>query len=144
MSSADKPKEEKPIAASAGIDCADQKHDIAFRGRCRQAKLERYQIERQPEALNDWVLQMRERFGSQGKILICLEQSRGALIHFLMGFDSFELYPINPKQLDNYRKAFRPSGAKDDPLDAELLCQFLILHHNQLRPCRPDSAQPHH
>ena len=84
---------------------------------------------------------MRERFGSQGKILICLEQSRGGLIHFLMGFDSFELYPINPKQLDNYRKAFRPSGAKDDPLDAELLCQFLSLHHAQLRPWRCDDEQ---
>ncbi len=141
MSSADKPKEEKPIAAFVGIDWADQKHDIAFRATSSQGKLERYQIESHPEALNDWVLQMRERFGSQGKILICLEQSRGALIHFLMGFDSFELYPINPKQLDNYRKAFRPSGAKDDPLDAELLCQFLSLHHEQLRPWRPDDEQ---
>src|ERR1700737_5344634 len=141
MSSADKPKEERPIAAFVGIDWADQKHDIAFRATSSQGKLERYQIESQPEALNDWVLQMRERFGSQGKILICLEQSRGALIHFLMGFDSFELYPINPKQLDNYRKAFRPSGAKDDPLDAELLCQFLSLHHEQLRPWRPDDEQ---
>ena len=141
MSSADKPKEEKPIAAFVGIDWADQKHDIAFRATSSQGKLERYQIESQPEALNDWVLQMRERFGSQGKILICLEQSRGALIHFLMGFDSFELYPINPKQLDNYRKAFRPSGAKDDPLDAELLYQFLSLHHEQLRPWRPNDEQ---
>jgi transposase len=84
---------------------------------------------------------MRERFGAQGKILICLEQSRGALIHFLMGYDCFELYPINPKQLDNYRKAFRPSGAKDDPLDAELLCQFVSLHQQQLRPWRPDDEQ---
>jgi transposase len=138
MSSADKPKEEKPIAAFVGIDWADQKHDIALRASSSQAKLEHCQIESQPEALNDWVLQMRERFGSGGKILICLEQSRGALIHFLMGLDCFELYPINPKQLDNYRKAFRPSGAKDDPLDAELLCQFLSLHHEQLRPWRPD------
>ncbi|MBV9275886.1 MAG: IS110 family transposase [Verrucomicrobia bacterium] len=141
MASADKPKEEKSIAAFVGIDWADQKHDIAFRAAASQGKLERCRIESHPEALNDWVLQMRERFGSQGKILICLEQSRGALIHFLMGFDCFELYPINPKQLDNYREAFRPSGAKDDPLDAELLCQFLSLHHEQLRPWRPNDEQ---
>ena len=55
-----------------------------------------------------------------------------------MGYDCFELYPINPKQLDNYRKAFHPSGAKDDPSDAELLCQFVSLHHEQLHPWRPD------
>src|SRR5580700_7546804 len=138
MSSA---SEQNPIRAFVGIDWADQKHDIALRAPSQEAKLERRSIESQPEALSDWVLELRERFGSEGKILICLEQSRGALIHFLMGYDSFELYPINPKQLDNYRKAFRPSGAKDDPLDAELLCQFLSLHHDQLRPWRADDEQ---
>ena len=137
MSSADKANQ-KPITAFVGIDWADQKHDIALRAVCSQAKPEHHRIESQPEALTDWVLELRERFSSQGKILICLEQSRGALIHFLMGYDCFELYPINPKQLDNYRKAFHPSGAKDDPSDAELLCQFVSLHHEQLRPWRPD------
>jgi len=133
--------EQKPISAFVGIDWADQKHDIALRAVSREAKLERRTIESQPEALSDWVLELRERFGSEAKILICLEQSRGALIHFLMGYDCFELYPINPKQLDNYRKAFRPSGAKDDPLDAELLCQFVSLHYQQLHPWRPDDEQ---
>jgi transposase len=140
MSSADKANQ-KPIAAFVGIDWADQKHDMALRAASSEALLERSRIESQPEALNDWVLELRERFASQGKILICLEQSRGALIDFLMGYDCFELYPINPKQLDNYRKAFRPSGAKDDPLDAELLCQFLSLHHHQLHLWRPDDEQ---
>jgi transposase len=137
MSSADKTNQ-KPITAFVGIDWADQKHDISLRAVCSQAKPEHHRIESQPEALTDWVLELRERFSSQGKILICLEQSRGALIHFLMGYECFELYPINPKQLDNYRKAFHPSGAKDDPSDAELLCQFVSLHHEQLRPWRPD------
>jgi transposase len=140
MSSADKANQ-KPIAAFVGIDWADQKHDIALRALCTQAKLEHHRIESQPEALADWVLELRERFSPQAKILICLEQSRGALIHFLMGYDCFELYPINPKQLDNYRKAFHPSGAKDDPSDAELLCQFVSLHHEQLHPWRPDDEQ---
>lgn len=140
MSSADKANQ-KPIAAFVGIDWADQKHDIALRALSSQAKPEHHRIESQPEALADWVLALRERFGSQAKILICLEQSRGALIHFLMGYDCFELYPINPKQLDNYRKAFHPSGAKDDPSDAELLCQFVSLHHEQLHPWRPDDEQ---
>ena len=55
-----------------------------------------------------------------------------------MGYECFELYPIKPQQLASYRGAFRPSGAKDDPLDAELLCQFVSLHHRQLRPWHPD------
>jgi transposase len=131
----------KAVAAFVGIDWADQKHDIALRALCGQEQLERCRIESQPEALSDWVLALRERFGSQAKILVCLEQSRGALIHFLMGYDCFELYPINPKELDNYRKAFSPSGAKDDPSDAELLCQFVSLHHERLRPWQADDEQ---
>ena len=121
MSAANQSSQE-PIAAFVGIDWADEKHDIALRATEPEAKVERTKIANQPEALSDWVLALRERF-KQGKILICLEQSRGALMHFLMGYDCFELYPINPTQLENYRKAFKPSGAKDDPTDGELLCQ---------------------
>lgn len=139
MSAANQTSQE-PIAAFVGIDWADQKHDIALRAAEPEAKVERSNIANQPEALSDWVLALRERF-KQAKILICLEQSRGALIHFLMGYDCFELYPINPNQLDNYRKAFRPSGAKDDPTDAELLCKYLSLHHQELRPWRPNDEQ---
>jgi hypothetical protein len=29
------------------------------------------------------------------------------------------LYPINPSTLASYRQAFSPSGAKDDPTDAD-------------------------
>jgi transposase len=139
MSAANQTSQE-PVAAFIGIDWADEKHDIALRAAEPEAKVERTKIANQPEALSDWVLALRERF-KQGKILICLEQSRGALIHFLMGYDCFELYPINPKQLDNYRKAFRPSGAKDDPTDGELLCKYVSLHHQELRPWRPNDEQ---
>jgi hypothetical protein len=44
---------------------------------------------------------MHERFGAEGKVLVCLEQSRGALIYQLMAYELFELYPINPSSSDN-------------------------------------------
>lgn len=137
MSSADS-NNEQPIAAFVGIDWADQKNDIVLRAATNNAGLEHRSIGSEPAALAEWVLEVRERFASLGKIVVCLEQSRGALIHFLMGYDCFELYPINPNQLASYREALRPSGAKDDPIDAELLCQFVSLHHPNLRPWRPD------
>jgi len=37
------------------------------------------------------------------KILISLEQSRGALIYHLMGYEFLELYAINPNQLSSFR-----------------------------------------
>ena len=137
MSSADRTNE-KPVAAFVGIDWADQQHAIVLRAATSNARLEHRSISSEPAALAEWVLEVRERFSAQGKILVCLEQSRGALIHFLMGYECFALYPINPKQLASYREAFRPSGAKDDPVDAELLCQFVSLHHESLRPWHPD------
>src|SRR6202140_2973148 len=121
MSSA---SEQNPIRAFVGIDWADQKHDIALRAASQEAKLERRSIESQPEALSDWVLELRERFGSEGKILICLEQSRGALIHFLMGYDCFELYPINPKQLTTTAK---PSGLAAQRMIPRMRSYFVSL-----------------
>ena len=131
---------QNPVAAFIGIDWADQKHAIVLRAAASTASLEHRSIGAEPDALAEWVLEVRERFAGQGRILVCLEQSRGALIHFLMGYECFELYPINPKQLASYREAFRPSGAKDDPIDAELLYQFVSLHHRQLRPWHPDDG----
>jgi hypothetical protein len=137
MTSADRTNE-KPVAAFVGIDWADQQHAVVLRAATSNARLEHRSIGSEPDALAEWVLEVRERFASAGRILVCLEQSRGALIHFLMGYECFELYPLNPKQLASYRQAFRPSGAKDDPVDAELLCQFVSLHHESLRPWHPD------
>ena len=139
MSSTDSTNQ-KPVAAFVGIDWADQKHAIVLRAATSTASLEHRSIGAEPDALVEWVLEVRERFASAGRILVCLEQSRGALIHFLMGYECFELYPINPKQLASYRETFRPSGAKDDPIDAELLCQLVSLHHRQLRPWHPDDV----
>jgi transposase len=128
----------KPIAAFVGIDWADKKHDIVLCAAAGNAQFDHRRIDSQPEALIEWASEMQGRFGSQGRILVCLEQSRGTLIYFLMGYGCFELYPINPKQLSSYRGAFRPSGAKDDPVDGKLLCQLISLHHQSLRPWRPD------
>src|SRR5262249_7063023 len=68
------------------------------------------------------------------------EQSRGALLYALMKYEGLVLFPINPKQLAKYREAFVPSGAKNDPGDAELLARFVREHHPRLRMWRPDDA----
>jgi transposase len=127
------------IAAYIGIDWADQKHAIALRSATEPNKIEHQLIDQKPEALMDWIGQLEQRFGSQGKILVCLEQSRGALIFHLMGYAFFELYPVNPLQLARYRETFSPGGAKDDRPDAELLNELLYCHRDRLRVLKPDS-----
>lgn len=41
--------------------------------------------------------------------------------------------------LAKYRKAFAPSGAKDDPTDAFLQVDYLLKHPESLKPLNPDS-----
>jgi hypothetical protein len=121
------------VAAYVGIDCADQKHDVALRAASEPAKVEHRRLAHEPEVLIEWLGELQQRFAGQGKILVCLEQSRGALIYHLMGYEFLELYPVNPSQLASFRKTFCPAGAKDDQPDAELLCALLYCHHDRLK-----------
>ncbi len=84
------------VAAFVGIDWADQKHDVVLRSVGDPAKVEHQVIKNEINALNDWIAQMQERFGAKGKVLVCLEQSRGALIYHLMAYELFELYRSFP------------------------------------------------
>jgi transposase len=128
------------VAAYIGIDWADQKHAIALRSATEPTKVQYELIDQRPEALMEWIGQLQQRFGSQSKILVCLEQSRGALIYHLMGYEFFELYPVNPLQLARYRETFSPGGAKDDLPDADLLSELVYYHRDRLRAWKPDSA----
>jgi transposase len=126
------------VAAFVGIDWADQKHDVVLRSAGDPAKPEHQVIKNELHALADWIAQMYERFEAKGKVLVCLEQSRGGLIYQLMAYELFELYPINPSQLANYRKTFFSSGAKDDQPDADLLSELVKCHRDRLKAWKPD------
>jgi transposase len=121
-----------------GIDWADQRHlvQVIEPG----GRTSGHTLEQDPDEIAAWIGELRQRFPGH-TLAIALEQSRGALIHALLGFDGLELYPINPKQLARYREALDPSGAKTDPRDAELLARFLLHHRDQLRAWRPDSPE---
>lgn len=126
------------VAAYVGIDWADQKHDVTLRSAAEPAKVEHQRIAHELNALTEWVGELHQRFAGKGKVLICLEQSRGALIYLLMGYDFVELYPINPSQLASYRETFSPAGAKDDRPDSELICELLYFHRDRLKAWKPD------
>ena len=136
MNSTDKqaPENPKDFAATIGLDWADEKHDIWLRPKAGPAGHQI--IEHTPEALHEWVAQLRARF-PEGQIALALETSRGALVYALMVYDFIVLYPINPKSLSSYREAFKVSGAKDDRTDARLLEDMLRQNLEQLRPLNP-------
>src|SRR2546422_7061183 len=130
---------EPTLAALVAIDWADQKPDIDLQP-AGATTPECFQLEHRPEVLAGWIAQLRERFGG-AKVAVALEQKRGALIHALMGHEFLILYPVNPATLANLRKAFHISGAKDDPLDRDLLLELLTKHRDRLGAWQPDDVQ---
>jgi transposase len=126
-------------AAWIGLDWGSEKHAIALRP-AGSSRIEQSELKQTPETLHDWFLKLRERFpGAQ--VAIAIEQNKGAVINFLLGFDFVHVFRVNPKSLKNYREALSPSGAKDDPTDAELLLQFVMYHQDRLKPWVPDDPE---
>jgi transposase len=129
-------QQQEEFAAYIGIDWADQTHFVSLRDADSQ-EVERYKLEQKPEVLVRWVSELQQRF-PQRRIAVALEQSRGALVYALMSYEFLVLYPVNPKALAKYREAFYVSGAKDDPIDSDLLLELVTLHRSKLRAWRPD------
>ena len=117
--------------AFVGLDKSDKKINVSLQ-RCDSARIERSLIRGSAEALHAWVAELCAHFPHQ-QIAICLEQPASGLIHALMGYDFIVLFPINPVTLARYREAFTPSRAKDDPTDADLLCELVARHREQLK-----------
>jgi transposase len=129
-------QKQEEFGAYIGIDWADQKHVISL-GSAGSNRVERSELEHKAEALAAWLSGLQQRFPRQ-RVAVALEQSRGALVYALMGYDFLVLYPVNPKSLAKYREAFYPSGAKDDPTDGDLLLELVAMHRDRLRAWEPD------
>jgi len=122
--------------AFVGLDWADQKHDISIVSAAGGVPVHQI-ITHTPEALNEWLMELRQQY-PEGQIAICLEQSKGAIIFHLLGYDFLTIFPINPKNLARYRESFTSSGAKSDITDADLIREFVVVHQDRLRPWKPD------
>ena len=125
------------FAALIGIDWADTKHDI-----CEHPNhTEKYHyaiINSKPEALHDWAMSLKQRYPNQ-QIAVACELQKGPLIYALAKYNHLTLFTINPSTVAKYRKAFTPSGAKDDPSDALIQVEILNLHMDKLTVIEPES-----
>lgn len=126
------------FAARIGLDWADQKHYWSMLD--SNGKKTRGQLDNTPEATEVWAAELAQRFGGRA-VAIALEQSRGAVITVLSKYAHLVLFPVHPTSLANYRKSFSPSGAKCDPIDGDLLLDYLVKHPEQLRTLRPDTVE---
>jgi transposase len=126
------------FTAHIGIDWADTKHDICIQP-ANSDEREFARIAHQPEEIEHWAHAMHQRFG--GPIAVVLELSKGPIVSALQKYDFFVIFPINPSMLAKYREAFKPSGAKDDPTDAELAIDLVLRHRERFKPLQPQSTE---
>lgn len=126
-------------AALIGLDWADLKHDICLQVRGAEAA-EYSVIENSPEALDEWVDTLRQRFQGQA-ITVALEQKRGPVLYALAKYDFIHLVPVNPQTLARLRRAFTPSRAKDDPSDAALMIDMMTRHGDKLSVWTPEKTE---
>src|SRR5215472_16836752 len=129
---------EKPIRAWIGMDWADEKHDVSVY-EVATGKSEAAIIRQSPEAIQEWLGQLRSRY-ADGYVGVVLEQGRGGLLNALTGCEFLVLYIINPKSLSSFREAFYGSGATSDPVDAELMREMVRQNPSRFRAWRPDDV----
>ena len=130
---------EPAFSAFVALDWADKKHAFALVD-AAGGEPESGFLDHTPEAVQAWAGNLISRFGP-APIAVCLEQSRGPLVSMLLQFENFVVYPVAPQTVAKLRQAFYGSGAKDDPLDADLLLDILRHHRRHPRPLVPDTVE---
>lgn len=123
--------------AFVGIDWADRKHDFCLQAAASDQR-EFGTLDHSPEAIAKLAYSLRDRFG--GPIAICLELAKGPIVYALQRYEFIVIFPVHPSTLAQYRKAFVPSGAKDDPTDTEAALDILLRHPDKLQPIKLQSV----
>ena len=130
------------VSLQVGIDWADQKHDYCLCAIPINAStttttqpLESGVISSSAQDMHQWIQQLRKRFPS-GIFEVCLELSKGPLVHLLCEYDFIRIYPLNPISANRFRESLYPSLKKDDATDAALLLEILQKHHQHLGAIR--------
>jgi transposase len=114
-----------------GLDWGDQQHHFALQP--LGGPVETGTLEHSAENLHRWLKELEQRFGGR-PVRLGLETSRGAVIAALLEYPWLEIYPLNPVTSARYRRAFTPSGAKDDLPDAQVCLELVRDHTAKLRP----------
>ena len=125
------------FVAFVGIDWADEKHVWCLQ-EAGSRQREYGELEHKPETVEAWVGELCRRFGP-GPIAVAVEQVKGALVCMLRKYECLHLFPVPSTMSAAMRKALYPSGAKDDPRDADLLLDLLVQHRERLRHLQPDN-----
>jgi len=128
-----------PYDLVIGLDRSDKKADLYLID-THTGKQWAQTIDTAPEALHDWLTQLRQQY-PQARVGLILEQPALNLIGFFESVDWITLCAINPISLQKFREAFVTSRAKNDAKDAQYLAELLFTHHHKLKVWKPEDPQ---
>lgn len=96
-------------------------------------------IKNTPEFLECWLNELHSEVG--GNIAVAVELTRGPIVYLLQKYPFITVFPIHALSLARYRQAFAPSGAKDDPTDAEIALDLMLKYPSKVKPLKPNSKE---
>jgi len=108
----------------AGIDWGSQEHVVSLcdEGGC---KIGQRRFPHGGTGLTDMIAWLLKASGGKpGEIHVAIETPQGPIVEALLE-RGFNVYSVNPKQLDRFRDRFTVAGAKDDSRDADVLADSL-------------------
>lgn len=121
-----------------GLDWANKKHDVCIQiGNSDQRSFE--VISHTPESIDTWLKELHAK--TKGNIAVAVELTKGPIVYALQKYSFVTVFPIHGLTLARYRQAMFPSGAKDDPMDAELALDMMLHYPNKIQPLRPSSNE---
>jgi transposase len=98
-------------------------------------------VEHSGSALAEMVDWLRQLAGDDPpRLAVGIEIPRGAVVETLVE-NGFQVFSINPKQLDRFRDRYTPAGAKDDQRDAFVLADALRTDRHCFHAVRLDGAK---
>src|SRR4030081_402810 len=115
-----------------GIDWARKSHCVCLLDSEGNRVRER-EVSHEGTALNELCAWLQQTTGaSPGEIEVAIETPRGPLVELLLE-RGFQVFALNPKQLDRFRDRFTVAGAKDDSRDAQVLGHSLCTDRQAYR-----------
>ena len=108
-----------------GLDWSRYKHDFVLMN-LQGDILERGAIAHNMNKLEELASMIEQHVDSANQVRVGLELNDGALLAWL-ATKGYTLFGIQPKSAQRARDIYRPSGSKDDKIDAFVLAEFFSL-----------------
>ncbi len=121
-----------------GVDWASDHHDVCLVDEGGAIRW-RGRIAHDPAGIERLRQAIAEHEPDPAQVAVGVETSHGLLVGALVEA-GYVVYPINPKAAERFRDRRKPSGGKNDQLDAEVLAQAVRTDRTSLRALLPDSA----